>query len=197
MDTISPSNSPLPSISVSTARNQNPKQLPIHKGDLPGSHSSYFKNYCCPTPFLMCSIPPLSFIYLVLPQPLWAPPLILVFLMHHTGICKDCYRTIFILKSCVSDRRKQAEDKSQCSKARDTIKTRANFFPTLMFTTLQQWQHCLKYAHTHKTTQKILERAMEKVTCQGLKFTTFNSDVSCFFVSKTDSNPGKLFMRKT
>lgn len=194
---ISPSNSPLPSISVCTTRNQHPKQLPIHKGDLPESHSSHFKNYCCPTPFLMCSIPPLFFIYLVLPQHLLAPPLILVFLTHHTGICKDCYRTIFILKSCASDRRKQAEDKSQCSKARDMIKTRANFFPTLLFTTLQQWQHCLKYADTHKNTQKILGRAMEKVTCQRLKFTTFDSDVSCFSVSKRGSNPGKLFMRKT
>lgn len=123
----------------------------------------------------------------------------------HTDACKDCYRTIFILKSCVSGRRKQAENKSHCSKARDTSKTRADFFPTFLFTTLHftamvAASKVCTHAHTHTQFWSnccFLERAMEKVTCQRLKFMTINSDVSCFFVSKTGSNLGQLFMRKT
>lgn len=81
----------------------------------------YTKQLFSQLPSHVCSLSTLSApvllplpLFFHLPSPSSAFPLILVFFTHLTDVCEGCYGTIFFLKSCVSDKKKQAENKALC-----------------------------------------------------------------------------------
>lgn len=118
------------------------------------SHSSYFTNYCCPTPHLMCSVSPLSsFIYL--PQPLSAFPLILVFHTHHTLMPVRIATGPSSFSSPVFQIG-GSKQKTNLIAQRPETQVKAGLISFLLsclpLYTLQQWQQHLKCAHMHTHT---------------------------------------------